>query len=75
MPLVLLRSDMALRLGLAPRLLLASFLRRSRTVSWVWPWPLGRPPTWLGGGSGLYLEGRGGGASTQASLKKVCLIV
>lgn len=44
-PLFLLRSAMLRRLWFAPRLLLASFLRRSRNVSNVWPWPLGRPTT------------------------------
>lgn len=57
MPLFRLRSAMNRRLWLAPRLLLASFLRRSSTVSRVWPWPLGLPSTLLGGG-GLYLCSR-----------------
>ena len=48
MPLFLLRSAMLRRLWLATRFLLVSFLRRSRNVSRVCPWPLGRPTTLLG---------------------------
>lgn len=57
-PLFLLRSDIALRLWLAPLLLWASFLRRSRRVSVDWPWPLGLPTTSLSlAGSGRNLGG------------------
>lgn len=56
MPLFLLRSAMLRRLWLDTRLLLASFLRRSRKVSRVWPWPFGFPTTLLGR-SGRTLQG------------------
>lgn len=57
MPLFLFRSAIVRRLWLETRLLLASFLRRSRAVSRVWPWPLGLPTTLLGR-SGRKLEDR-----------------
>lgn len=57
MPLFLFRSAIVRRLWLDTRLLLASFLRRSSTVSRVWPWPLGLPTTLLGR-SGRKLEDR-----------------
>lgn len=57
MPLFLFRSAIARRLWLDTRLLLASFLRRSNTVSKVWPCPLGLPTTLLGR-SGRKLENR-----------------
>lgn len=57
MPLFLFRSAIVRRLWLDTWLLLASFLRRSSTVSRVWPCPLGLPTTLLER-SGLKLEGR-----------------
>lgn len=57
MPLFLFRSAIARRLWLDTRFLLASFLRRSSTVSKVWPCPLGLPTTLLGR-SGRKLENR-----------------
>lgn len=47
MPLFLFRSAIVRRLWLDTRLLLASFLRRSRAVSSVCPWPFGLPTTLL----------------------------
>lgn len=55
MPLFLLRSAIVRRLWLDTRLLLASFLRRSRKVSSVCPWPFGLPTT-LPGRSGRTLQ-------------------
>ena len=78
-PLFLLRSDIALRLWLAPLLLWASFLRRSRRVSVDWPWPLGLPTTSLSlAGSGRYLGGERGSNGkcthfSQANLNLGCL--
>lgn len=70
MPLLLLRSAMVRRLWLAPRLLLASFFRRSRNVSSVCPWPLGRPTT-LAPRSGRKLEeGKGQLVHTWLHLHK-----
>lgn len=67
MPLFLFRSAIARRLWLDTRFLLASFLRRSSTVSKVWPCPLGLPTTLLGR-SGRKLENRKDNVLSQKSL-------
>lgn len=64
MPLFLLRSAIVRRLWFDVRLLLASFLRRSRNVSRVCPWPLGLPTTLLGR-SGRKLEEKDEGRLTE----------
>lgn len=68
MPLFLLRSAIVRRLWLDTRLLLASFLRRSSTVSRVCPRPFGLPNT-LPGRSGWKLEEKDEGKSTEVWMK------
>lgn len=67
MPLFLFRSAIARRLWLDTWFLLASFLRRSSTVSKVWPCPLALPTTLLGR-SGRKLENRKDNVLSQKSL-------
>lgn len=64
-PLFLLRSAIVRRLWFDVRLLLASFLRRSRNVSKVCPWPLGLPTTLLGRSGRKLEEMKDEGRSTE----------